>query len=109
VPYIDFSELRQRIKISRVLHEIQYRAVWSTPSRAFGPCPLHCCPSVGPRFWRRCCSFDLEADLWFCHNCKLGGNALDLYARVRHLTVYHAALELCRILEIPVPTRPERT
>lgn len=107
MPYIDYRALRDQLRIDRVLYEIGYRATRVTPTTAYGPCPLRCCSAVGTRFYRRCCSINFVENIWFCHECKRGGNALDLFARAKNMTPYYAAQELCRLLEIPLPLRSD--
>jgi DNA primase len=61
---------------------------------------LHGSTSGTSRFF----SANLKASNFHCFKCGRGGNALDLWAQVNRLTIYDAAIDLCRQLNIPLPT-----
>lgn len=103
--YLDFEEVRRRINLAFVLQQLSYKPAGYAAKACYGPCPLQCCSSVGKRFWRRCCSFDLETNKWMCHACKKGGNQLDLFAQKHGVTVYDAALRLCHLAFIVPPAK----
>ena len=94
---ISYAEVRQRVSLRDVLGLIRYRWLRSFGKKSYGLCPLGCSSSP------RCCSFDLEWNLWFCHKCHRGGNQLDLYAKARSLSIYPAAFELCKEMGVEVP------
>lgn len=103
MPFVDFREVRRLVPIAKVLELIGYKSVGIAEKSVYGPCPLSCCSSLGKRFYRRCCSVDLESNVWFCHACKRGGHQLDLYALAKNLTVYEAATRLCVATGVWIP------
>jgi len=101
MPTIDFAEVRARIPIQQVLQLVQFQPVRRSGAELRGPCPIH-----GARSARsRCFAANLHKNVFRCFHCGRGGNALDLYAAVRHINVYHAALELCQRLGIELPQK----
>lgn len=97
MPKISYAEVRQQVNIEEVLAFIGYVCLTSIGRKWVGQCPLRCCDSL------RCCSFKLPRSLWYCHKCHRGGNQLDLYAQVRGLSLYPAAVALCERAGIAVP------
>jgi len=108
MPAIDFGRVKQIVKLGDVMALLGL--TWTRQSRTFvrARCPLGCHED------KHACKFDGTTNLWYCHRCKTGGSALDLYCRVKHLTVFAAAVELCELLhrELPllaaVPARKDR-
>jgi len=103
MPLIDFKAVRMRIPIAKVLSILNYVPTSISQKSYYGRCPLGRCHPRDKRFTRRCASFDAELDVWYCHSCKEGGNQLELYADVKDLTLYEAAIELCLLCEIEIP------
>jgi DNA primase len=101
VPAIDFQAVRQRISMSAVLDLIGFEPQSRSGSVLRGPCPIH--HSQTPR--SRSFAVQLERKVYHCFRCGAGGNHLDLYAAVTQQDVYHAALDLCTKLHVPVPWR----
>jgi hypothetical protein len=42
--------------------------------------------------------------MFHCFKCGNSGNALDLWARAKNLSIYDAAVDLCERLNLPLPT-----
>jgi DNA primase len=77
------------------------------PSRRRGPqlrgrCPIPDCPSSS----RRAFSVHLVRQGYHCFACRSQGNALDLWAAFRRLSLHEAALDLCRTLNLAPPRLP---
>lgn len=51
------------------------------------PCPFH--DDKEPSFW-----IDTERNLWGCHTCRIRGDVINLYARLKGLTVTEAIREM---------------
>jgi putative transposase len=95
-PAIDFAAVRAAITLAAVLQLL------GAPVRTRGPCPLHG-STTGTS---RCFSAHLEKNMFHCFKCGNSGNALDLWAKAKNLSIYDAAIDLCERLNIPLPTPP---
>ena len=82
-----------------VLEMIDYRPASRRGQRLRGACPLH--PAKPSH--NRCFSVDLTKGLFRCFHCQAQGNQLDLWAQLHHLTLYHAARDLCHRAGVGVP------
>jgi len=94
---IDFLELKRQVPLLRVLEFLGYGGLRGSGVNRYGPCPFRC----NTHF--RCCSFEVEQGLFYCHGCKTGGSQLDLYAVARGLAPFQAAVELCTAAGIAIP------
>ncbi len=95
---IDFARLKQLVPMHQVLDLISWRPLRRENDELRGPCPVHL--STSPK--SRC--FAVKGNSWYCHGrCRHGGDQVRLYAEVRGLLVYDAAVELCGELKIAVP------
>jgi DNA primase len=101
MPGIDYTLLRQQLRLAPVLDLVGFTATSRQGPQMRGPCPVH--RSTTPR--SRSFAAHLEKHCWHCFGCGAGGNALDLYLAVTRLPVYEGALELCARLQLPVPRR----
>lgn len=101
-PAIDFPAVRAAITITAVLQLLGFQANSTRGSQQRGPCPLHGSTSGTSR----CFSANLDQQQFNCFKCGCSGNALDLWAKAKQLTVYDAAVDLCDRLHIPLPTLP---
>jgi DNA primase len=99
-PFIDFEELRRRIKIMEVIELLGLKLTSLRADAARLPCPLH-----GSRPGSRSLSVHLVRGVWRCTKCGEGGNLLDFYAACRELPLYDAARELAARLGIELPTK----
>jgi DNA primase len=103
MPGIDFDRLRTEITMERVLNLINFEPSSCSGDQWHGPCPVH--HSTSPR--SRTLSVNLSTRRYYCHKCRSSGNQVELWAAVKHLPIYDAAIDLCRALghEIPWITR----
>jgi hypothetical protein len=100
VPYIDYRQLRESVDLGAVLALLGFRPVSVERGNRRGRCPLLSPPHEGSR------AFSAHRRAWYCHVCRVGGNALDLWQRAKGLSIYEAALDLCACLAITPPYRP---
>lgn len=96
---IVFQEVRSRINMDAVLNMLRWSPLSCRGSEERGQCPVHC--STNPR--SRSFSVDRRGNRFQCFSCGAKGNQLDLFAQVRKLELYEAAVELCRLVGIDVP------
>ncbi|MGH7928686.1 MAG: CHC2 zinc finger domain-containing protein [Candidatus Binatia bacterium] len=99
MPGVDFQMLRSEIPISAVLDQLGFQPTSRWGAQLHGPCPIH--RSTSPR--SRSFSVNLDTARYFCHKCKSHGNQLELWAAVHDLTIYEAAIDLCRAIGKNVP------
>jgi DNA primase len=99
VPGIRFAEVRALVPLASVLDLVGFVPHGVCGDHVRGPCPVH--RSASPR--SRSFSADLKRHVYHCFKCGSGGNQLDLYAAVKGLTVFEAAVELCAQLHHEVP------
>ena len=105
-PSIDFTAVRAAITLAEVLALLRFVPNKTRGATQRGPCPVH-----GSQHPTRsdCFSADLADNIWHCFKCHKGGNALDLWAAATRQNIYDAAVDLCRRLGRPLPTKePKR-
>jgi putative transposase len=100
-PAIDFAAVRATVSLAAVLQLLGFPSGRKPGAQQRGPCPLHASTSGTSR----CFSANLEQQIFHCFKCGRSGNALDLWAQANRLSTYDAALDLCRRLQLPLPTR----
>jgi Transposase IS116/IS110/IS902 family/CHC2 zinc finger len=99
-PEVDFSYLREHIKMQEVLEHLGLLAgLRGRGQQRRGPCPVHGQPT-GPE---RTFSVHLVENVFRCFHadCALKGNVLDLWAAVHRLPLYEAALHLAETFQLP--------
>ena len=96
---VDFEVLRNKIRMSQVLEQLHFELVAQTGDQLRGPCPVHRSSNPSSRTF----SVNLDTGRYCCHKCKSKGNQLELWAAVHGLSIYEAAIDLCRALGRPVP------
>jgi hypothetical protein len=101
-PVIDFDAVRAAITLAAVLQLLGFKANSTHGAQQRGPCPLHGSTSGTSR----CFSANLDDHVFRCFKCGCCGNALDLWAKARQLTIYDAAIDLCERLGVSLPTLP---
>jgi DNA primase len=99
MPGIDYRELRRRITMREVLDLIDFQPASRHGDQLRGPCPIPGCRRTSERAF----SVHLTRHVYRCFTCHSHGNALDLWAVVRGLSLHHAALDLCHILSVDPP------
>lgn len=106
MPGVDFRAIRAMITMAEVLELIGFESHAAASGGLRGPCPVHRSRSLKSRSF----TVDVKRKMYHCFRCGSAGNHLDLYAAVRRLGVYQAALELCERLHREVPwIKPKRS
>lgn len=96
---VDFNVLRREIAMEQVLDQLGFEPTTRSGNQLHGPCPVHGSTSARSRTF----SVNLEARRYYCHKCHSRGNQLELWAAAKRLSLYEAALDLCRVLGRDVP------
>jgi DNA primase len=99
MPGVDFNVLRDEISMEDVLQQLQFQATDRAGDQLHGPCPVHGSTSPGSRTF----SVNLSKGRYYCHKCQSHGNQLELWAAVHKLSLYDAAVDLCRAMARDVP------
>jgi hypothetical protein len=97
---VDFAAARAAITIAQVLTLLGFVPRSHHAGQQRGACPLH---SSTPGT-AGCFSINTNAHTFHCFKCNCSGNALDLWAIANRLSIYDAAIGLCKRLNIPLPT-----
>ena len=99
-PKIDFAFLRQQVTMEQVLRHLGLLdGLRGRGLQRRGPCPIH--GHGGDR--RPTFSAHLGKHVFQCFHadCRAQGNVLDLWAAVRQLPLYEAALDLAATFHLP--------
>jgi DNA primase len=96
---IDFNRLRAEITMEQVLNLLDFEPASRLGSQWRGPCPVHQSTSSGSRSF----SVNLHTRRYYCHKCHSQGNPLELWAEIKQLPIYDAAIDLCHALGRDVP------
>ena len=100
MPGVDFNVLRTEITMEQVLNQLGFQPTSRSGNQLHGPCPVHGSTSSGSRAF----SVNLESGRYYCHKCRSHGNQLELWPlQVNKLSLYDAAVDLCRALAREVP------
>jgi DNA primase len=99
MPGVDFNLLRNEITMEQVLNQLDFEPVTRTGPQWYGPCPVHDSASRRSRAF----SVNIDTRRYYCHRCHSQGNQLELWAAVKQLPLYQAAIDLCRALGREVP------
>ena len=102
MPGIDYHQLRSQISMREVLDRIGFQPTWQHNPQLRGRCPIPGCRGPSGRSF----SVHLTRQVYHCFACHSHGNALDLWAAVRGLSLHPAAVELCRVLNLAPPWLP---
>jgi transposase len=99
-PQVDFAFLRQQVRMEQVLQQLGLlQTLRGRGLQRRGPCPIHGQGNDSqPTF-----SAHLGKGLFQCFHATCGaqGNVLDLWAAVRKLSLYEAALDLAQTFQLP--------
>lgn len=99
MPGVDFQVLRQEITMEQVLSQLGFQPKNKSGSQWRGVCPIHETTSErGPTF-----SVNVDTARYQCHKCQSKGNQIELWAAVKRLSIYDAAVDLCKALGRDVP------
>jgi hypothetical protein len=85
--------------MDQVLDLLGFAACGRSDSQLRGPCPLHGSTSGRSRSF----SANPARNAYRCIKVGSAGNQLDLWAAANNMTVYDAALDLCKRLGVEVP------
>jgi DNA primase len=99
MPGIDYHTLRHQITMEQVLHLLGFEPSHRTGSQWYGDCPLHGHGSGRDHAF----SVNVALGRYHCHRCHSHGNQLELWAAASNLSLYPAAIDLCRVLGREVP------
>jgi len=99
MPGVDYGEVQSRVPMGRVLELLAIAARDVRGGQFRGPCPVH--GSRSPR--SRSFSADLGRGVCRCFRCGFAGNQIQLWATCKGMTVYEAAVDLCRQAGVEVP------
>ena len=99
MPGVDFNLLRNEITMEQVLGQLGFEPTSRGGQQMHGPCPIHGSTSSRSKTF----SVNLELGRYYCHKCHSKGNQLKLWAAVQNLSIYDAAIDLCRTLGRDVP------
>jgi transposase InsO family protein len=101
-PAIDFAAVRAALTIAQVLELLGFVPQTHFAGQQRGPCPLH----GSTQGTSRCFSVNTNAHTFHCFKCGRSGNALELWALATRQSIYDAAIDLCRRLQLSLPTLP---
>ena len=99
MPGVNFNLLRKEISMEDVLRQLRFQPTGRAGDQWHGPCPVHGSTSPGSRTF----SVNLTKGRYYCHKCHSHGNQLELWAAVHKLSLYDAAVDICRVLTREVP------
>jgi DNA primase len=102
MPGMDYHQLRQQITIRQVLSLLGFQPTSRHGPQLRGPCPSPVCRSASNHSF----SGHLARQVYHCFACRSHGNALDLWAAVRSLPIYQAALDICHVMSLDPPWLP---
>lgn len=85
--------------MEQVLNQLGFQPTSRSGNQLHGPCPVHHSLSARSRTF----SVNLATGRYYCHKCRSHGNQLELWAAVKKLPVYEAAVDLCQTLGREVP------
>jgi hypothetical protein len=98
-PAIDFAAVWAAITIAQVLTLLGFVPHAEHATQQRGACALHGSRHGTPR----CFSVNTQTHTFHCFKCGRSGNALDLWAASKRLSIYDAAVDLCQRLNVPLP------
>ncbi len=99
MPGVDFNRVREEIKMSEVLKQLAFHPVEDHGSQLRGACPVHKSSSLTSRSF----SVNVVEGRYHCHKCGSQGNQLELWAAVNQMSIFDAAVDLCRTFGCEVP------
>ncbi len=99
MPGVDYKTVQSRVPMARVLELLGFVARDVSGDQLRGPCPVH--RSQSPR--SRSFSVHPAREVCRCFKCGFAGNQIQLWAAPNKMTVYEAAIDLCRRADVEVP------
>ncbi len=99
MPGVDYDAVQSRVPMAKVLELVRFVAQRAAGEQLRGPCPVHGSSS------RRSRSFSVHRtrQVCRCFQCGFAGNQIQLWAALKGMTVYDAAVDLCRQAGVEVP------
>lgn len=93
---INYRQLRASVRIEAILSWMKWEASSGVGDQHRGPCPLCTASRIEPPRpgARREFSVNMQRNIYRCFRCGSGGNALDLWASYRELSLNAAAQEI---------------
>ena len=101
MPGIDYRELRRLITMREVLDLIGFQSTSRHGPQLRGLCPIPACRCTSGRPF----SVHLDRQVYHCFACHSHGNTLDLWAAVRGLPIYQAAMDLWHVTKHGIASR----
>ena len=99
MPGVDFKAVQSRVPMTKVLELVGFEPNGVVGAQLHGPCPVHgSCHRSSRTF-----SVQTEKGMCHCHKCGFSGNQIQLWARLKEMSVYDAAIDLCRQAGVEVP------
>jgi DNA primase len=99
MPGVHYSEVQSCVPMARVLELLGFVAHGATGDQLRGPCPVHRSQSPQSRSF----SVHLAQGMCRCFKCGFVGNQIQLWAALKGMTVYEAAVDLCQQAGVEVP------
>ena len=99
MPGVDYKAVQSRVPMARVLELLGFVASGVTGEQLRGPCPVHRSQSARSRSF----SVHLARHVCRCFKCGFVGNQIQLWAALNQMSVYEAAVDLCRQAGVEVP------
>lgn len=97
MPSVDLRALKAAVSVPRALSLLGWKAKCWNSTRHRGPCVIHA-SRPGSRI------MSVTHSHWYCHKCKVGGDVLDLWMRVRGIyEIVALAVDLCAQAGLDVP------
>lgn len=100
--WIDFAAIREQVTMEQVLKHLgifdRLRRTGTSRSQYRGTCPIH--PGNGERHRSFSVNLDKQAFRCFYPACAAHGNALDLWAAVRGLSLREAGIDMVRTFHL---------
>ena len=103
MPGIHLATVRARIPLADVLKLIGFVPCETSRDQVRGPRPVHHSTASTSRSF----SANLKRHIYKCLTCGSKGNQLDLYASVTGLSLFEAAIALCKQLNREIPWMQE--
>jgi len=99
MPGVDYREVQSRVPMVEVLEWLGFVACTVRGQQLRGACPIHGSP------WPRSRSFSVHLGREVCHcfRCGFAGNQIQLWAEWKEMSLYEAAVDLCRQAGKEVP------
>jgi hypothetical protein len=101
---INYRLIRDAIPVLWVLERLGWEPQYRRGQKCRGWCPVH------SQTGHRSTILAVDGTHWYCHRCRRGGDAIDMYSLVTGEPLYESAVHLCEefSLDVPYLERPGR-